>query len=288
MRTLLEILKLSTHHLQQHGIQNPRRQAEYLVSDALGMQRLELYLAHDRPLNESELAVCREYLGRRAKGEPLPYIKGEVEFYGCKIFLNNEVLIPRQETEILVDMIATQLEQEHLQGKCLWDICCGSGCIGISLKKKFPQLKVILSDISTEALHLARKNSLANQVEVEIRQGDLLTPFIGSKTNYLVSNPPYIAEQEFPNLDPEVRNFEPYKALISGPSGLEFYTRFASQLFEFLTIPAKAWFEIGNAQGGAIYEIFQKAGWKTFNVKKDWAGKDRFFFLENESFFNYP
>lgn len=132
MRTLLDILTLSTNYLQQHGIQNPRRQAEELMSDVLGISRLNLYLEFERPLSESELEVCRERLSRRAKGEPLQYIKGEMDFYGCRIFLNRDVLIPRQETEILVDLIAKQLEKEELQNKCLWDVCCGSGCIGIA------------------------------------------------------------------------------------------------------------------------------------------------------------
>ena len=157
MRTLLEILTLTTEYLQQQGIQNPRRQAEDLISDVLDMPRLKLYLEFDRPLSESELELCRQRLARRAKGEPLQYIKGEVEFYGCRIGLSRDVLIPRQETEILVDIIAKQLEKENLEGKSLWDVCCGSGCIGIALKKKFPQLKVILSDISQEALIMAKK-----------------------------------------------------------------------------------------------------------------------------------
>lgn len=287
MRTLIEILKLSTTYLQQHHIQNPQRHAEDLICDALGIHRLQIYQEFDRPLNESELELCRCYLGRRAKGEPMPYIKGEMEFYGCKIFLNKDVLIPRQETEILVDMIAKQLEKENLEGKCLWDVCCGSGCIGIALKKKFPLLKVLLSDNSEEALKVAKKNALANEVEVDFLQGDLLQPFAGRKANYFVSNPPYVTENEFFNLDPEVKDFEPQNALIAGPNGWEFYARLAHELREFLTIPAKAWFEIGNTQGLIISEIFKNAGWKTFEVKKDWAGHDRFFFLENESFFDY-
>lgn len=282
MHNLIEILILSTQYLQQRGIENPRRQAEELISDVLEMPRLHLYMEFDRPLTESELEICRQRLARRGKGEPLQYIKGEMEFYGCRIFLNKDVLIPRQETEILVDRIANQLEKEDLQNKCLWDICCGSGCMGIALKKKFPQLKVTVSDISPEALIVAKKNALANQVEVEFVQGDLLQPFEGRKTNYLVCNPPYIAEYEIPSLETEVRDFEPRRALVSGPTGLEFYARLASEMKGFLMSAAKAWFEIGSTQGTAIYEIFQKAGWGTCKVEKDWSGQDRFFFLENE------
>jgi release factor glutamine methyltransferase len=284
MRTLLEILTLSTNYLQQRGIQNPRRQAEELISDALGMPRLKIYLEFDRPLSDLELDTCRQRLARRAKGEPLQYIAGEMDFYGCKITVTPKVLIPRQETEILVDRIAKQLEKEELEGKCLWDICCGSGCMGIALKKKFPQLQVTLADISKEALDIAKKNAEINQVEVEILQGDLLQPFIGRRVNFLVCNPPYIAEHEFNGLDVEVRDFEPRQALISGPTGLEFYDRLASGLRDFLIPSSKVWLEIGSGQGLSIYEIFQKKGWSHGKVEKDWAGHDRFFFLENESF----
>ena len=123
---------------------------------------------------------------------------------------------------------------------------------------------------------------MANQVEVELLQGDLLKPFIGHRTNYLVCNPPYISEHEFPSLDVEVRDFEPKKALVSGPARFEVYARLAGELKEFLMPPAKVWFEIGSTQGPAIYEIFQKAGWGTCRVEKDWSGQDRFFFLETE------
>lgn len=282
MKTLLEILTLSTHYLQQHGIQNPRRQAEDLISDALGMQRLNLYLEFDRPLTESELEICRQRLTRRSKGEPLQYIQGDVEFYGCKIFLNKDVLIPRQETEILVDLIVKDLEKEDLIGKSLWDLCCGSGCIGIALKKRFPLLKVVLSDISIKALELAKKNAKENQIDVQFLHGNLLEPFLGKKTDYLVCNPPYIAEEEFSTLEAEVRHFEPKQALVSGSTGLEIYSHLATDLKKYLTPLAKVWFEIGSTQGSAMYELFPSDQWRTCEVKNDWSGKNRFFFLENE------
>ncbi len=249
MKTLLDILTLSANYLQQYGIQNPRRQAEELIADALGTQRLNLYMEFDRPLSENELDVCRKCLLRRAKGEPLQYIKGEMEFYGCRIFLNQSVLIPRQETEILVDKIVKQIEKEDLRGKCLWDVCCGSGCMGIALKKKFPQLKVVLSDVSKEALEMAQKNAVENQVEVEWLMGDLLHPFDQCQANYFVCNPPYIAEHEFSHLDVEVRNFEPRSALVSGTSGLEIYMRLAEELKGFLAPQAKVWFETVRLDG---------------------------------------
>lgn len=151
-----------------------------------------------------------------------------------------------------------------------------------SLKKKFPSLKVTLADISQAALEVAKKNAITNQVEVELVQGDLLQPFANRKTNYLVCNPPYVTEQEFPHLDSEVRHFEPRHALVAGPTGLEFYHQLAKELHAFLAPFAKVWFELGSTQGKALCEIFQKAQWKHYRVEQDWAGQDRFFFLENQ------
>lgn len=282
MKTILEILTLSSDYLSQKGIHNSKLQAEYLMGDVLNLSRIQLYQQFDRPLTEKELDICRQRLARRVKGEPLQYIHGEVEFYGCKILLNPHVLIPRQETEILVDKVVRQLENVDLKGKKLWDVCCGSGCIGIALKKKFPDLEVTLSDISPDALLVAKENAALNQVDIEFLQGDLLDPFVGRHVDYFICNPPYIAEYEFPSLDREVRDFEPKMALISGSSGLEIFQRLAIELKNVLKPLGRGWFEMGHAQGPAIYDLFIKAGWTFCTVEKDWSSKDRFFFLENE------
>ena len=281
MKTLLEILKLSTEYLTQKGISHPRRQAEELLMDSLSLSRLQLYLEYDRPLNPEELTLCRNRLQRRGKGEPLAYIHGIVDFLDCKIHVTPDVLIPRQETEILADLICKTLENEELSQKTLWDVCCGSGCLGISIKKRLPQLQVILSDISMEALKVARKNAEFNQVDVTCIQGDLLSPFAGKKTDYLVSNPPYISLDDYNNLDHEVKNFEPKLALIA-EDGYQFYRRFAEQLSTYLNTKSKVWLEVGTGQGEALHAIFDQPIWKKKEIKADWAGHDRFFFLEIE------
>lgn len=282
MHTVLEILNLSTDYLKQKGIQNPRRQAEELLGEALQVGRIGLYLEFDRPLNEPELERCRSWLKRRAQGEPLQYITGKVEFFGCEILVSPDVLIPRQETEILVDKVAKELAKQSLQGKVLWDVCCGAGCIGISLKKRFPELQVALSDISPKALAQAKRNAEHNQVDVELLQGDLLAPFAGRKCDFFLCNPPYIAEKEIPMLDIEVSGFEPKLSLIAGESGLEFYQRLAVDLPKFLNPGSKAWFEIGTGQGEALKKFFQAPHWKRCEVELDWSGHDRFFSLEIE------
>lgn len=282
MKSILDVLTLSTAYLKDKGIEYPRRQAEDLIADALGLKRLNLYLDFERPLDDKELAVCRERLLRRGKGEPLAYIRGDTAFYGCDLILNSDVLIPRQETEILVDKIVKQLVELDLKNKVLWDVCCGSGCIGISLKKKFPELTVVLSDVSDKALQVAQQNAHRNNVDVELRRGHLLDPFKGEKAHFFVCNPPYISEIEYSTLDREVTQYEPKTALVSGETGLEIYQTLAKTLPSHLFPEAHLWFEIGYRQGEAIMSIFKDQFWKGQRVEKDWAGHDRFFFLENE------
>lgn len=282
MRTVQDVLTRTTAYFSEKGISNSRRQAEELLCDVLGVDRVKLYLNFERPLDEKELALCRERLMRRVRGEPLQYIHGEVEFFHCKIQVNPDVLIPRQETEILVDKIVKKLAKQELKGKQLWDVCCGSGCIGIALKKRFPDLTVVLSDYSAEALKVAKKNAEINQVDVEFLQGDLLSPFQGRMADFVVSNPPYISDSEYQTLDAEVKNYEPKAALVSGSTGLEFYERFAKELPGFLKPGASIFFEIGHRQGDAVKALFSGSPWKDANVEKDWSGHFRFFFLDRE------
>lgn len=282
MRTLLEVLNLSTDYLKQKGIENPRRQAEELIGDALGIKRMQIYLDFERPLSSDEIEILRTRLARRVKGEPTQYIHGSVSFLGCQMKLNRDVLIPRQETEILADKIIQILKKEDLQGKILWDICTGSGCLGISIKKHLPQLKVVLSDCSENALRMASANAKLNGVEVELVKGNLLEPFKGLKAHFVVCNPPYVSESEYLLLDPEVRNFEPRLALVSGPTGLEFYQRLKEGLPSHLHPQAKVWFEIGATQGPPLESLFNVFPWKKGYSEADWSGKNRFFFLEIE------
>lgn len=281
MKTVIEIIKLSTEYLSQQGIQNPRKQAIDLISDALKVKPIELYLQFDRPLEELELQKCRDFLKRRINREPLQYILGEVEFYDCTFKVTPDVLIPRNETEILVDIIYNDLYKHDLTRSVLWDIGCGTGCIGIALKKKLPDLQVVLSDLSDSALQIAQINARINKVEVEFRQGDLLGPFKQQKANYIVSNPPYIAESDWDSLELEVKH-EPKQALLGGPDGLHFYRQLAVDLVSHLKPQGRVWFEIGAGQGEDVKKIFSQPNWKICRFEKDWANHDRFFFLENE------
>jgi release factor glutamine methyltransferase len=282
LKNLLEILQLSSDYLARRGVENARREAELLLCDFLGIRKVDLYLKFDRPMEESELSELRKRLKRRALGEPNAYIHGEAEFFGCTLKITPAVLIPRQETEILVDLIAKTLEKENLPGKRLLDLCCGSGCIGLALKKMFPELDVTLSDLSKEALRIAEINAERNRLEVRLIQGDLLEPFSSEVFDYVVCNPPYVSKKEYEELSPEVRVFEPKAALLAGETGLEFYQRLKRDLPSHLTPKAKAWFEIGASQGKAVQALFTGSPWRVCRVIPDWAKRDRFISLEKE------
>ncbi len=282
MKTVSEIIALSTKYLEEHKIAAPRLQAEELLADLLKCARLDLYLNFDRPLLNEELEPYRQILKRRARGEPLGYLLSETEFFDCSLKITPAVLIPRPETEILISKVVELLSQLPLEGKQAWDLCCGSGCLGIALKKNLPALNVTLSDLSQEALKLAELNAQRNHLELTFLQGDLLEPFSGKKADFVLCNPPYITTDEYACLDKEVRDFEPKMALTSGATGLEFYAKLAQELPGYLNPEAQLFFEIGTGQGEGVLNLFSTTCWKNKRVEKDWAGHDRFFFLEFE------
>ncbi len=269
MKNIGEILKLSQEFLAERRVEKPRRLAEEILAFVLKMKRMDLYLQFDKPIVEEELFEIREKIKRCGKGEPLEYVVGKVDFFGAEIQIDSRVLIPRPETEILVEKIAKEAKRG-----VLWDLCTGSGCIGIALKKANPELEVTLSDLSEEALQVAKKNAELNGVHVQFVQGDLLKPFRGQKADWIVCNPPYISEKEYLQLDPSVRDFEPKMALVSGLSGLEFYERLA-EVDKFLQEGGKCFFEIGAGQKEALVKLFPNA-----RIEADWANYPRFLFAK--------
>jgi release factor glutamine methyltransferase len=277
VKSIQELIHLSTLYLQERKVERARRSAEELLSRILRLKRIDLYLRFDCPLEEKELTRLREWLKRLAKGEPLEYITGEVDFFGCRIQVDSRVLIPRPETEILADWIV-----KKIRGNTLWDLCTGSGVLGIALKKALPHVKVSLSDISPEALALAQDNARENSADVELLLGDLLAPFGGRTVDAIVCNPPYISNKEYVEIAPSVRDYEPRCALVGGERGTEFYERLAEELPPYLNDKGQLFLEIGASQGAAVQEIFQSGPWGKSERLQDWSGKDRFFFLEKQ------
>lgn len=280
MKTIGEILLISSDFLTSKGVAMARRSAEELLAFILKMRRLDLYMQYDRPLVEEELLKMREGVKALTNGLPLEYILGEVEFFGCRIQVDRRVLIPRPETELLVEHASKHLSSIEQQDLKVWDLCTGSGYIAIALKKKFPRLYVAASDLSSDALALAKENAKRNEVEIDFYQGDLLFPFAGQKADVVVCNPPYIGEEEYKTLDSSVRDYEPKEALIGGVKGYEFYERLSSELPSYLAPQAMVFLEIGHNQGADVKQIFSSSVWAKQELLKDWSGKDRFFILK--------
>ncbi len=272
MKTIGELLQLSADFLGQKGIERSRREAEDLLSAVLQIPRLDLYMQFDRPLVEQEINQYRAYIQRRAQGAPYEYITGQVRFLDAELIVTPDVLIPRPETEILAAKILEQLPDAPME---VWDICCGSGCIAISLKKARPSWTVFASDISPKALALAKENAAKNGVEATFLEGDLFKPFQGRKADVIISNPPYVSVKEYAAMDKS----EPQIALVAGPTGYEFYERLAQEIPNHLRPGGKVFFELGTGMGAKVASFFSFGKKK---IENDFAGHDRFFFLEND------
>lgn len=274
MHTLLPLLRLCQDHLEKCGVDRAKREGEELVASALSIKRIDLFLQYDRPLQQEEVEKIRTYLKRRSKREPLAYIEGECSFYNCSLKLTPDVLIPRPETEQMVDLLV-QWYKDSPSMRML-DLCTGSGCIGIALKSAMPQHRVCLSDLSSGALALARENAARNEVDVSCFEGDFLEPVSGHSFDLIVCNPPYVSSSEYPDLEPEVRDFEPKGALVAENGGLAFYERLIHEL-------RKPWpslmFEIGATQGPSVLALFAPHG--EVSLLQDWTGRDRYIFFKN-------
>lgn len=279
MQTVIEVLRCAADHLRESNIEQPRRQAEELLGHILQIPRMQLYLEHDRPVEKREQEQLNVLIQRRSEGEPLQYILGRGDFFGCRLAIDRRALIPRPETEYMVERVLSQITGE---GKTLLDLCTGSGCMAIALKRTRPSLHVIATDISSQALSLAQENAETNGVEIEFLQGDLFEPLGRRKIDYCVCNPPYVVRSDISHLQPEVRDFEPLNALDGGEDGLVFYRRLSEDLPRHLSSPGKAWLEIGAEQKDEVQKLFKNGVWTDCLAERDMAGFDRFIFLVKE------
>lgn len=204
-------------------------------------------------------------------GKPWEYILGKVDFYGCSISVDERVLIPRQETEILVDEIVKDDREKIV----FLDLCTGSGAIGIAVKKRKPSWEVVISDLSKGALDLALSNCQMNHVDIEVLQGDFLKPFVSRKADCVACNPPYISESEYLALDPSVKDYEPKLALVASSNGFFFYEKLSLELPFHLNPGATVFMEIGASQGDGVKNLFSSSVWSEVKVMKDFSGLDR-------------
>jgi release factor glutamine methyltransferase len=289
MPTVGEIVKKTTSFFQEKGFDSPRLDSELLISRALGWERLQVFLKFDYPLSESEMEKCRELVRRRAKGEPVAYILGEKGFYENVFEVNTSTLIPRPETELLVERGIEFLNSSHAtkpearQSALVVDLGCGSGCIGLSIAAAVPIIKVLLVDFSQEALEVAKRNAarLGLEARCEFRHadaGDLsaLEDLIG-RVDLVVANPPYIDPTD-ERVSPSVRQFEPATALFAGgpgQKGIEEIRRWALTARKLASTSSCTLFEIGDGQGEDAIRIFHEAGWSNVQLRRDLSNRER-------------
>jgi release factor glutamine methyltransferase len=251
-----------------------RLDADLLVAHALGMKRIGLYLDLERPLTAAELAAVRALVERRRKHEPMAYILGEREFYGRPFTVNRDVLIPRPDTETLVERALAALSE----GGRLLDLCTGSGAVVISLLAERPALHAVASDLSARALEVAAANASRHGVNerLTLRQGDLwsvLQP--DERFSCITANPPYIGAVEIPELAPDVRDHEPHLALDAGADALSFYRRIAAEAPQRLEPGGVVCVEVGIHQAEPVAELFRTAGLEEVRATRDLAGIER-------------
>lgn len=279
--TLREAYLQASLFLEQHEVKDSRGNAELLLGHLLGWDRTRLLLHWNEPFPTSQREVWDQLLQRKAAGEPVQYIIGEQAFYGLPFKVNPSVLIPRPETEILVEAIMQLGAELYPNGEpTLVDIGTGSGAIPIAIAVQCPAWRISTSDISPAATEVAKQNAVRNGVAERIAffQGDLLAPFIASRAeiDILISNPPYIPTQDIEELQPEVRAYEPISALDGGGDGLVLYRRMIAQLGEIATVPRLIGFEVGMGQAREVASLLQRAMVNAeVRIVEDYAGIER-------------
>jgi len=280
--TVLEVIQRSTEFLARKGVDSPRLQIELLLAHVLQMPRLKLYLNFERTLNDEQVAALRELVRRRGEREPLQHLLGTVNFLGLELAVTRDVLVPRPETEQLVELAAQLLaarNPEAAQPMRVLDFGTGSGCVAITLAKQFPSAEIHATDISEAALRVARENAARHNVadRLQFHHGDGFAAVpVGARFALLVSNPPYIPTGEIAVLQPEVRDHDPRLALDGGIDGLDFYRRFVTEAPALLQSDAHLMAEFGDGQESALTEMFSAPGWRMEAIEKDLSGRARF------------
>jgi release factor glutamine methyltransferase len=278
MKSVLETINSGAIYLEKRGIEDARRNMEHLLAKVLECSRMQLYTQFDRPLEEITLAPLREALKKRGEGIPLQHLLGEVSFHGRDFICDDRGLIPRPETEELVEMILKQITGENLQ---ILDVGCGSGVIGLSLAAEKPSSHVTLVDVSEDALGLTRENAKKLGVSnVGILRSDLLDQVTGS-FDLIVANLPYVPESEAATMARELAH-DPALALFSGADGMDLLRRFIPVVASFLKPGGWLALEIGYDQASQVRLCLEKSGFTEMEIRKDLSGIARFPFAQHQ------
>ncbi len=277
MLTILEAINSAAEYLDKKNVKSARLNAELLLAHVLNCKRMQLYLSYDSPLKKDEIDLYRELLLRRSKYEPLQYILGKVEFFGIELKVNSSVLIPRPETELLVEEIIHSISKEKEIN--ILEVGCGCGNIAIALASNISNSKITAIDVSESAILLSEENAEMNGVlnKITFLKQDIFNALPKNLGDYdlIVSNPPYVSLEDFNNLEPELRLYEPQIALTDGLDGLTFYKRISEQSKFLLKQKGKIFFEIGIGQSDDVNKILVDSGFDNIKIKKDYSGIDR-------------
>ncbi len=285
----LDKLRDAEEFLKKSSIEDSNREAEIIITNCLGIDRTVLY--RDNPvIDKYQDDKINEFLRRRKKREPLQYIIGNVDFYGLKIEVGKGVLIPRPETELLVEKAIKTMKNEAINVTYILDLCTGSGCLALALAKEFPEAKVYGTDISEIAIRYSKKNAEINRIKnVYFFKGNLFEPIrkhIKSQTpnlkfDLIVSNPPYIKRDDIKYLQSEIKDWEPVKALDGGIEGLDYYKIIIPEAKFYLRQGGYLILEIGENQFKKVKEIAEETGFLENSVVKDYSGIERIFIAKN-------
>lgn len=278
--TILRLLNWAASYFKSHDIDNPRSTAEILLSHALQVQRIDLYLQHDRPLNRDELSAFKQLAQRRRKREPVAYIVGNKEFWSLPLAVTRDVLIPRPDTECLVETALGILDQErHGSSLRVLDLGTGSGAVILAIASQCRGPVYFASDISEKATLLARANAVENGLDhVHFFTGDWLAPLRmpARPFDLIVSNPPYIPSADIPKLQAEIYRYEPRLALDAGADGLACMRYLVQNVWPYLKPGGQLIMEIGYNQKDAVMELAGMDGhYEAISVRKDYGGNDR-------------
>jgi len=283
--TLGELITEARRLLEQAGIESAEQEALWIVEHVLRLSSHNVLTDRDRLLSSSELAATRGLIARRVGREPLQYILGTQEFCGLEFEVSPAVLIPRPETELLVEYVTQRISAARQA--MIVDVCTGSGCIAVAIARLRPHARVLAIDLSSSALHVARRNAIRHGVGERITwlEGDLLGPLVEQGVeglvDVIVSNPPYIAEAEWATLQPEVKLFEPRGALVAGPQGTELHERLLQEAARYLAPGGVVLLEIGAGQARGLRRIVEQLpGYKFHRLIYDKAGLERVVIVE--------
>lgn len=274
--TIGSLVRWATDDFRGRGIDNPRLDAEVLVAHVLGIDRTRVIIDAERPLDPAELALLRELVKRRRAREPIAYLRGEREFYGLRFHVDARVLIPRPDTEALVDVALARTAHVSLSMRQL-DLCTGSGCVAIAMAKQRPTAKVLASDLSDDALAVARDNAYRlGAYNVAFARSDLFESVPReARFDVVTANPPYIPRGDLAGLMPDVRDFEPRLALDGGDDGLDTIRRIVRDAPAFLEPGGVLAMEVGAGEAPAVRELLEGRGYRDVAVDRDYAKIER-------------